>query len=131
MAELKVYIYSKGDYSVGIFSSYAEITIKDDLRYETKEEMIDLLQGLEGLWDGVAITELEQTQLNLKETEMAQELAQDILKEVEEKGNLSDTKMQVQMFKEERRYKKDIGNLKRKITKLKQSYRNQGIWFES
>ena len=131
MAELTIHIYAAGDQSVGIQDMSATVSIKDDLRYETQEELLDLLKGLAELWDGVAITELQQTTQDLHEAEIELDYWEAMCADKEEKGDLASTKEHVECDRYARNSRKQIGNLKRKITKLKQSYRNQGIWFES
>jgi hypothetical protein len=129
MAELKIHIYTAGDQSVGIQDMSATVSIKDDLRYESQEELLDLLKGLAELWDGTAITELQQAQQDLSEAEMELEYWESMCAEKEEKGDLASTKEQVECERYARNARKDVGSLKRKITKLQKSYRDQGIWF--
>lgn len=130
MAELKIYIHSKGDASVGISDGYAEITIKDNYMYQSQKDMQLLLDNLGEIWNGKAITELEKLRLDLKETE--QELNSLTLPvNTSENSSIAQTKEHIQYERQIRHIKKTITNLKRLISKVEKIYRQQNIWHQS
>lgn len=130
MAELKIYIHSKGDASVGISDGYAEITIKDNYMYQSQNDMQLLLDNLGEIWDGTAITELTKLRLDLNESE--QELNSLTLPDNTFENNTpAQTKEHIQHERQIRYVKKTITNLKRLISKVEKSYRQQNIWHKS
>lgn len=128
--KIKFFVYIPGDESVGILDFNAIVTIEDDGIYDTQELMVDLKESVKNLYDSNAVvhTELENLHQQLKYATMELDVLLNGLEEMSTDIHEKDVKLEASMRTHARNYRKNIANLKRKITKLKNQYDKMRVW---
>jgi len=131
--KLIFFVDVQGDFSVGLPDFSSKITIEDDGVYDTKESVEELRKFINEFYgnEGRTLTELEYLQEIKNEVNLEIGLIEDSLKEVNSENNMDNEEFEKSLNKAFVNSRKDLANLKRRITRLEKAYNKMKIWHPS
>jgi hypothetical protein len=131
--ELKLFIDTPGDMSVGIPPIQSTILIQDNCEYDTPGDINELKARLKCLYEDqgqvLVRTELEFLNESLKGAIESRDRVYLEFQELNRNLDDEETEAELLLYKEYKNMLKIVGNLKRKITKLRNAYDEMGVWY--
>lgn len=132
--ELKFFIDISGDMSVGIFPAHSTILIQDNCIYDTQEEINELKTRLKYLYEDIGQvsvkTELEFLVESLSGAIESRDRIYSEFDALNRELEGEETEAELLLYQEYKNMLKIVGNIKRKITKLRKAYDEMGVWYE-
>lgn len=110
--------------------AYGVVDIKDNQDYDSEEKFESLRKHVANIYDAPVEDIMTELECQYKLLEIAQSKRDLMEQEYEQKKNRTqrDTVVKIQLLNWKSNSNKELGNRKRKITKLKKNYDRQGLW---